>query len=86
MKSCQKYFSVCLLALFASAAFGQAPDMGDALDFAVLGGTNVTCTAGVVDRRHWRLPRGRSSVHKYRLHDYGRDAPCDQRGRSSRAG
>jgi len=48
MKSCQKYFSVCLLALFAPAAFGQAPDMGDALDFAVLGGTNVTCTAGVV--------------------------------------
>jgi hypothetical protein len=48
MKSCQKYFSVCLLALFASAAFGQAPDMGNALDFAVLGGSNVTCTAGVV--------------------------------------
>ena len=48
MKSYQRYFSVCLLALFAPAAFGQAPDMGDALDFAVLGGTNVTCTAGVV--------------------------------------
>jgi len=48
MKSCRKYFSVCLLALFAPAAFGQAPDMGDALDFAVLGGTAVTCTRSVI--------------------------------------
>jgi len=48
MKSCQRYFSVGTLALFASAAFGQAPDMGDALDFAILGGTAVTCTRSVV--------------------------------------
>jgi hypothetical protein len=48
MKSCQRYFSACLLALFASAAFGQeAPDTGDALGFAVLGAT-VTCTTSVI--------------------------------------
>jgi len=47
MKSYQRSFPVCLLALFASAAFGQAPDTGDALDFAVLGAT-VTCTTSVI--------------------------------------
>ena len=47
MKCYQRYFPVCLLALFASAASGQAPDTGDALDFAVLGAT-VTCTTSVI--------------------------------------
>jgi len=49
MNSSQKYFSVCLLALLSQAAFAQAPTLGGASAFSVLGGTNVTCTApGVV--------------------------------------
>ena len=52
MNNRQKYFSTCLLATAAlfgsSAASAQAPAMGVASKFAVLGGTNVTCTAGSV--------------------------------------
>jgi hypothetical protein len=48
MNSCHKYFSACLLALLTQAAFAQAPSLGAASGFAVLGGTNVTCTAGSV--------------------------------------
>lgn len=49
MNSCQKYFSACLLALLTQAAFAQsAPTLGAASAFAVLGGTNVTCTDGTV--------------------------------------
>jgi Ice-binding-like len=49
MNSCQKYFSACLLALLSQAAFAQAPALGAASAFSVLGGTAVTCTApGVV--------------------------------------
>lgn len=48
MSSYQKYFSACLLALLTQAAFAQAPSLGAASGFAVLGGTNVTCTAGSV--------------------------------------
>ena len=49
MNSCQKYFSACLLALVSQAAFAQAPALGAASAFSVLGGTAVTCTApGVV--------------------------------------
>jgi hypothetical protein len=49
MNSCQKYFSACLLALLTQAAYAQsAPDLGDAAEFSVLGGTAVTCTTGVV--------------------------------------
>jgi hypothetical protein len=48
MNSCQKYFSAGILALLTQAAFAQAPSLGAASGFAVLGGTNVTCTAGSV--------------------------------------
>jgi len=53
MKSCQKYFSVCLLALLSQAAFAQntAPPLSTGLQsFAVLsGGTaGVTCTNSLV--------------------------------------
>jgi hypothetical protein len=48
MNSCQKYFSACALALLSQAAFAQAPDLGDASGFTVLGGTAVTCTDSVV--------------------------------------
>jgi hypothetical protein len=45
MNSCLKYFSASLLALLTQAAFAQVPSLGAAEDFAVLGGTAVTCTA-----------------------------------------
>jgi hypothetical protein len=49
MNSCQKYFAVCVLSLVTQAAFAQsAPSLGAAAGFEVLGGTNVTCTAGSV--------------------------------------
>jgi ice-binding like protein len=49
MNAYQKYFSACLLALLSQAAFAQAPTLGAASAFSVLGGTAVTCTApGVV--------------------------------------
>jgi hypothetical protein len=49
MNSCHKYFSACLLALLTQAAFAQsAPSLGAASEFAVLGGTAVTCTTSVV--------------------------------------
>ena len=50
MNSCQKYFTVCTLALLTQAAFAQsAPQLGSASNFAVLsaaanGGGAVTCT------------------------------------------
>jgi hypothetical protein len=50
MNSCQKYFSVCVLALLTQAAFAQsAPSLGSASSFTVLsaapdGGGAVTCT------------------------------------------
>jgi len=52
MKTLQKYLSKNLLAaavllLGSSTAWAQV-SLGDAADFAVLGGTNVTCTAGVI--------------------------------------
>lgn len=52
MITLQKSFSTCLLATAmvlagASAANAQVA-LGSALGFSVLGGTNVTCTAGVV--------------------------------------
>jgi hypothetical protein len=43
MKSCQKFLSTSLLALFASAAFAQTPP---APGFSVLANAAVTCTAG----------------------------------------
>jgi hypothetical protein len=49
MNSCQKYFTACVLSLLTQAAFAQsAPSLGAAAAFEVLGGTNVTCTAGSV--------------------------------------
>jgi len=48
MNSCQKYFSACLLALVSQAAFAQAPALGAASAFSVLGGTAVTCTTSVI--------------------------------------
>jgi hypothetical protein len=49
MNSCQKYFSATVLALATQAAFAvDAPRLGAAAAFEVLGGTNVTCTAGSV--------------------------------------
>jgi hypothetical protein len=48
MNSCQKYFTAGVLALLTQAAFAQAPSLGAASGFAVLGGTAVTCTAGSV--------------------------------------
>jgi hypothetical protein len=48
MNSCQKYFSACLLALLSQAAFAQAPTLGAASAFSVLGGTAVTCTTSVI--------------------------------------
>jgi hypothetical protein len=48
MNSCQKYFTAGVLALLTQAAFAQAPSLGAASGFAVLAGTNVTCTAGSV--------------------------------------
>lgn len=49
MNSCQKVFTACVLAVLTQAVFAQeAPDLGDAAEFSVLGGTAVTCTAGVV--------------------------------------
>jgi hypothetical protein len=52
MNSLQKYFSACLLATAAllgstAPAWAQTPLVA-ASEFAVLGGTNVTCTAGSV--------------------------------------
>lgn len=52
MNNLQKYLSTCLLATAAllggvSPAWAQVT-LGAASDFAVLGGTNVTCTAGVI--------------------------------------
>jgi Ice-binding-like len=49
----QKYLSTCLLATAAliggiSSASAQAPALGAAANFAVLGGTAVTCTGGAV--------------------------------------
>jgi ice-binding like protein len=48
VNSCQKYFSACLLALLSQAAFAQAPTLGAASAFSVLGGTAVTCTTSVI--------------------------------------
>ena len=49
MKSYQKYFSVCLLALATQAAFAQsAPTLGSASSFAILGGAGVTCTNSTI--------------------------------------
>jgi hypothetical protein len=48
MNACQKYFSACLLALLTQAAFAQAPTLGAAASFAVLGGAGVTCTASTI--------------------------------------
>lgn len=53
MNKFQKYLSTCLLATTAllggmSPAFAAAPSMGTASAFAVLGGTAVTCTTGVI--------------------------------------
>lgn len=49
MNACQKYFSVCLLALLTQAAFAQsAPPLGTASNFAVLGGAGVTCTDSTI--------------------------------------
>src|SRR3990172_1441515 len=54
MNDLQKYLSTCLLATAAllggaSPAFAaDAPSLGAASEFAVLGGTNVTCTTGSV--------------------------------------
>ena len=48
MNTCQKFLSTGVLALFASAAFAQAPTLGAASGFSVLGGTAVTCTDGVI--------------------------------------
>jgi len=49
MKSYQKYFSACLLALATQAAFAQsAPTLGAASSFAILGGAGVTCTNSTI--------------------------------------
>lgn len=52
MIALQKSFSKCLLATATTLAFASAANaqvaLGSALGFSVLGGTNVTCTAGVV--------------------------------------
>jgi len=54
MNSCQKYFSVCALALLTQAAFAQgAPTLGAASSFTVLsaaanGGGAVTCTDSTI--------------------------------------
>jgi len=45
LNSYQKYFCAGVLALLTQAAFAQnAPTLGDASNFAVLGGSGVTCT------------------------------------------
>ena len=54
MNSCQKYFSVCALALLTQAAFAQsAPNLGAASNFAVLSAAPehhgaVTCTDSAI--------------------------------------
>src|SRR3954469_17532046 len=49
MNTCQKYFSVSLLALLTQAAFAQGtPPLGGASSFAVLGGAGVTCTESTI--------------------------------------
>jgi hypothetical protein len=49
MNLCQKYFSAGLLALLTQAAFAQnAPPLGGAASFAVLGGAGVTCTDSTI--------------------------------------
>jgi hypothetical protein len=49
MNSCQKYFSAGLLALLTQAAFAQnAPSLGGAANFAVLGGAGVACTDSTI--------------------------------------
>lgn len=53
MNKLQKYLSACLLATTAllggvATASAAAPSMGTASAFAVLGGTGVTCTSGVI--------------------------------------
>jgi hypothetical protein len=54
MNSCQKYFSMCALALLTQAAFAQsAPNLGAASSFAVLSaapghGGAVTCTDSAI--------------------------------------
>ena len=50
MKSCQRYFSACLLALLGQAVFAQssAPPLSTGLQsFAVLSGGAVTCTTSL---------------------------------------
>ena len=48
MNSCQKYFSACLLAVSTQAAIAQnAPTLGTASNFAVLGGAGATCTSPI---------------------------------------
>ena len=48
MNTCQKFLSTSLLALFSSAAFAQAPTLGAASGFSVLGVTAVTCTGSSI--------------------------------------
>jgi hypothetical protein len=48
MNSYHKYFGACLLALLSQAASAQAPALGAASAFEVLGGTAVTCTSSVI--------------------------------------
>lgn len=48
MSSTLKYFSACLTVLLSQAAFAQAPALGAASAFEVLGGTAVTCTTSVI--------------------------------------
>lgn len=42
------FFLAAAILLTASPAFAAAPALGDVSEFSVLGGTNVTCTAGAV--------------------------------------
>lgn len=52
MKDFQKHFSTLVVAAAllggTSSAFAAVPSLGAASNFAVLGGTNVTCTTGVI--------------------------------------
>ena len=85
MSNFQKSFSTCLFAtaallVGASPAWAQVP-LGAASGFSVLGGTNVTCTAGAVAGDVGVSPGGAIPFTNTGCTIAGA-TPCDQCGRS----
>jgi len=87
MNNPQKYLSMCLLAAAAliggiSSASAQAPALGAAAPFTVLGGTAVTCTGGAVVGEVGISPGITASYTNTGCAVKGTTPPCEQRGRS----